>query len=172
MCRQLENEIRFDGNIASREKKHKNKEWIYYKFKKLEFDFMMRCPLLVHASIMLQSVNVTVMIRVQVAASRDVLEEFALHAPLLMVASVIRKRVDFAIVVWVEDTTGLSIGQIERVTFAVYVPLLEIAAVHANSIHVAVVVRVERSAGGSIDQKCHRMKMGRCDCRHKFSGQE
>ena len=41
----------------------------------------MRCPLLVHASIMLQSVNVTVMIRVEVAASRDVLEELALHAP-------------------------------------------------------------------------------------------
>ena len=59
---------------------------------------MMRCPLLVHASIMLQSVNVTVMIRVEVAASRDVLEELALHAPLLVKASVIGKRVDFAIV--------------------------------------------------------------------------
>ena len=111
----------------------------------------MRFPPLVVASIMRQCVNVTVMIRVQVAASGNVLEELALHAPLLVEAIVIGTRVDSAIVIWVENATGLRVGQVECVTVAVYVPLLEAATVHADRIHVSFVVRVERSSGGSID---------------------
>ena len=111
----------------------------------------MRRPLLETASIVRQRVHLTLVIRVQVAASGDVLEELALHAPLLMVASVIRKRVYLSVVVRVENSTGLCVCQVECVTVAVYVPLLEAATVHADRIHVSFVVRVERSSGGSID---------------------
>ena len=81
-------------NCFNRFVREKNK-----KTNNLVFDFMMRFPPLVVASIMRQCVNVTVMIRVQVAASGNVLEELALHAPLLVEAIVIGTRVDSAIVI-------------------------------------------------------------------------
>ena len=99
----------------------------------LEFDLVLRCPLLVSASIVRQCINVTVVTRVQVAASGYVLEEFALHAPLLVRATVVGKCVDCAIPVRVENATGRGVGQIERVAFAVYVPLLVHATVVRTS---------------------------------------
>ena len=106
----------------------------------LEFDLVLRCPLLVSASIVRQCINVTVVTRVQVAASGYVLEEFALHAPLLVRATVVGKCVDCAIPVRVENATGRGVGQIERVAFAVYVPLLVRATVVRTCVDCAIPV--------------------------------
>ena len=100
----------------------------------------MRSPLLEYASIVRQRIHLTLVIRVEVAASGNVLEELALHAPLLMVASVIPKRVDLSAVIGVENATGGRVGQIEHVTVAVYVPLLEAVAVYSKGIHVSCIV--------------------------------
>ena len=53
-----------------------------------KLDLMMRCPLLENTSIVRKRLKMALVIRVKVATSGNVLEQFALHALLLVVASV------------------------------------------------------------------------------------